>query len=64
MFPMNIDQLHINFISIPYPVLEVNALIDVFTHNKHLLIYFSIEYRSITDQFVIHSISSTRDKMS
>ena len=31
--------IQINFISIPYPVLKVNALIDFFTHNEHLLIY-------------------------
>ena len=29
-FPLNTDQIQINFISIPYPVLEVTTLIDVF----------------------------------
>ena len=41
-FQLNTDQIQINFISIPYSVLAVNALTDLFTHNEHLYVYHAI----------------------
>ena len=52
-FPLNIDQTHIESISIPYCVLECKALLTIFAQKKIYDLCFHLN----NDQLQIESIS-------